>query len=62
MKQYQKRVILEKEELDKKITKLEAFLENPPETVSVKEKTDMNTQLKLMQGYSDVLTRRISRF
>lgn len=62
MKQYQKRVILEKEELDKKITKLETFLENPPDTLVVKEKIRMNTQLKLMQAYSDILAQRIAVF
>ena len=62
MKQYQKRVVLEKEELDKKITKLAVFLKDPPGTVVVKELQRMKRQLALMKGYSDVLHERISAF
>ena len=62
MKQYQKRVVLEKEELDKKITKLADFLKSPPSTVVVKELQRMKRQLALMKAYSDVLHERISAF
>lgn len=62
MKDYQRRAILEKEELDKKIAKLEKFLEDPPGTVVTKEVSRMGRQLALMKGYSDVLAERISDF
>lgn len=62
MKQYQKRVILEEEELDKKIVKLEKFTEDPPGTMTAKQLSQLKRQLALMKGYRDVLTERISEF
>lgn len=62
MKQYQKRVILEKKELDKKINKLEKFIDDPPGTVTTKEFSRLKRQLGLMKGYSDVLAERINDF
>lgn len=62
MKDYQRRIVQEKVDLDKKIKKLEKFLESPPISLAVVDVRLMNTQLQLMRAYSDVLTQREARF
>jgi CHASE3 domain sensor protein len=62
MKQYQERVVREKDELDKKIKKLQTFLQDPPENLAVYDKKLLRKQLIFMNQYSEVLTERIDRF
>lgn len=65
---YQNRVIDEKKELDAKISSLKEFISgdgiNPSlfEHLSFRDKNDLHRQLFFMEGYSDVLALRISKF
>ena len=59
MLDWQKRVVVEKEELDKKIAKLESF---DLTTVSVGESVLLREQLVVMQDYSSILKNRIAGF
>ena len=63
MQPHQQRVVDEKTELDEKLSKLNAFWNNPifaglPEA----ERDRLHRQAVLMQQYSDVLAERIAVF
>ena len=58
---HQQRVVEEAEQLDDKITKLEAFLKSDKvSVVDGQEVTLLGTQLQAMKNYSDLLHARIS--
>lgn len=59
---HQQRVLDEKAALDEKITKLSAFLDNPPVLVPAAETKRLEVQLGFMRGYSTVLAERIAAF
>ena len=61
MKEYQKRVIEEMKELDKKIIKLVDFLYSDHE-IDPDEKTRLRSQLSAMKDYLNVLIERIDNF
>jgi hypothetical protein len=61
---HEQRMIEEKEQLNEKIEKLQAFLENKAPLIGM-EPYDLNLlrhQLRTMFSYSEVLGMRISRF
>ena len=63
MKDYQKRVKKEKTELDKKIGKLNDFLDNESfKKLDIDEQERLRTQRTLMKSYSEVLADRIEAF
>lgn len=64
MKDYQTRVLQEKEELDLKIKNLQSFMETSEDFKSLPEfeKRDLGEQLNVMRHYSLVLQSRINRF
>ncbi len=63
MKEYQQRVIEEKEQLDYKIQKLdEFFLTAIYQALPFEEQDRMRRQIFLMRGYSSVLGERIAAF
>jgi len=63
MEDYQKRVIEEKQELDRKIGKLTSFLDSiPGKSLNGDESERMKRQLTLMGNYSDVLGERMESF
>ncbi|PKG39713.1 crAss001_48 related protein [Psychromonas sp. Urea-02u-13] len=64
MKNYQKRVVEEKKELDKKISDLKGFLlsDDLRERVLLSEISRLTKQFNLMMGYSEILELRIERF
>lgn len=58
---YYKRLLVEKQDLDGKIQKLESFLNSErSESVSRKELFQMRWQLNFMNGYSGALNARIN--
>jgi len=63
---YQRRVIVEFDELNKKIIKLTAYLFSPepvlPDLESEREKSILHDQLEVMKQYSQILSIRIARF
>lgn len=61
MRQYQKRVVTEKKDLDQKIKSLEKFLANPPK-IGKQDIWLLGQQLEHMRHYSGVLGERIRRF
>lgn len=63
MRKYQNRVVEEKEQLDKNLEELVAFI-NSPEFCSVDpvEQRSLRVQRRLMQQYSDILGKRIAAF
>lgn len=63
MRQFQKRVIIEKRDLDAKITKLVIFMEGERfEPLPKSDQADMVDQLSAMEVYSKVLETRIRKF
>jgi hypothetical protein len=63
MKDYQERVIVEKDELDEKVKKLDAFLtDHGSSVVPVEERKLLVKQLAFMAAYSGVLADRIATF
>lgn len=65
MKDFQKRVIEEKEELDSKIKKLQNFIEEDGDiwnSLNLYEQSDLVDQLEYMKGYTEILQQRINRF
>lgn len=60
---YQERVVIEKQELDDKIDKLEAFLRSENyQGVDLLNQQLMMQQLGIMLAYSSILSRRIETF
>ena len=60
---YQKRVIEEKEQLDRKLKNLMAFIRGPVfPTIKPTEQERLKRQSYLMDQYSGVLAERISEF
>ena len=63
MTEFQKRVIIEKEELDLKLAKLKLFLENDIfKNLDSEEQERLMRQSFIMVAYSDILGERISNF
>ena len=63
MEVYQARVMAEKEDLDAKIDRLQAFIETPKfKDLSTAEQRRMRRQIAIMGLYSDVLDERILAF
>jgi hypothetical protein len=63
MKDYQKRVVVEKKELDVKREKLTAFLQTDVYTkLDVQEQRRLSLQSNAMNTYSQVLKERIDNF
>lgn len=62
MEAYQKRVIEEKQELDKRLKKLTKFLENPRFVVTSEEINRLERQRQIMLSYSQILGERILAF
>ena len=63
MEEYQKRVVAEKEELDKKISKLTAFISSKRiTTVRITEQQRLREQREIMEKYSSILAERIMCF
>ena len=63
MELYQERVIKEKEELDEKVSKLQAFVGSERfNSVESDEANRMRNQLSVMIDYSTILGDRISNF
>lgn len=62
--EWQKRVIAEKEELSKKVTSLGKFVLESEEfdKLTYSEKSILMDQLKVMEEYEDILSRRIVNF
>jgi hypothetical protein len=63
MQPHQERVVVEKQELDEKITKLTAFIGGTifaglPDA----ERSRLSIQLQHMNGYSEILSQRIAAF
>jgi hypothetical protein len=60
---YQERVVAEKEELDKKLSKLIEFLVGDlATTLNPDERTRLERQHDVMQKYSEILDERIKAF
>jgi hypothetical protein len=60
---HQERVVVEKRELDDKLTKLRAFFKAATfTTLPEEEQLRLERQSRLMQEYSDVLGERIAAF
>lgn len=63
MEAYQERVVLEKKELDEKISKLEPFMVSQLfEKLSTNDQYLLNKQHLAMKEYSTILSLRIQRF
>jgi len=64
MLNYQKRVIEEKSELNKKIKDLDNFINVSDifKTIDKYEQIRIVTQLRIMEAYSEILTNRIDNF
>lgn len=64
MKEYQQRVITEKQELDAKIEALGTFINTSPifGTLPSAEKERLEAQWEVMQEYSAILGERIENF
>ena len=64
MKDYQVRVIKEKEELDIKIKALQKFIESKDfvDIGKLNEQISLREQLKVMNQYSEILKTRINRY
>ena len=63
MAPHQQRVVDEKNELDEKLTKLEAFFSNPLwATLPSDEQARLSRQSEVMREYSDILGERIAAF
>jgi hypothetical protein len=63
MKSYQQQVKDEKAELDERLFRLKAFLdEDPPDTVDDAERRRMMEQARVMADYSAILKARIAAF
>jgi hypothetical protein len=63
MEPWQERVITEKQELDEKMAKLDAFRRSDEFIRLLREDQELlNDQHTVMEQYSDVLGRRIARF
>lgn len=63
MKDFQNRVIKEKEELDIKIRSLISFVNSGVfKGIVFEEQQLLKMQLTIMQDYSDILTKRIAAF
>ena len=64
MEDFQQRVVTEKEELDAKIVKLEAFVNNEEKYGALDEDAQnlLEEQLDVMQQYSNILDERIKAF
>jgi len=62
MEEYQKLVIIEADELDYKITKLEDFLRLPPININIPELNRLQRQADAMRLYSYILHNRIKHF
>ena len=63
MQPHEQRAVDEKNDLDKKIEKLRAFVGNDIYSrLDKDEQVDLRLQLSQMQLYSDTLKRRINRF
>jgi len=62
MKDYQKRVVIERFELSAKIEKLIKFLDNRADTLKADECIRLEHQLNFMVGYLAVLDSRIQHF
>ena len=63
MEQYQQRVVKEKEELDEKVSKLQAFIGSERfNSVEADEANRMRNQLPVMMDYSNILGERITNF
>lgn len=62
--QYQKRVITEKQELDKKRESLRSFIMSPKKfgELDAEDQSLLVSQQQLMTQYADVLQRRINKF
>lgn len=60
--QWQQRAIREADELDEKVAKLIAFLDEEPCRVSGEDKSLLAAQLMAMNGYIVILRMRICRF
>jgi hypothetical protein len=63
MEEYQKRVVIEKHGLDDKIERLAAFMGSEAfMKLNDIDKMLLERQLYFMNGYMDILNRRIERF
>lgn len=62
MKDWQNRVVIEADELDDKIKKLEAFLRLPPLDINIPELHRLQRQADAMRLYSYILHNRIKHF
>lgn len=64
MEEFQKRVVEEKEELDKKAMKLSEFIGHSPifDTLDPAEQERLKEQNDIMWQYSEILGRRIAAF
>ncbi len=63
MKPHQERVVIEKQELDEKIGKLQQFQNTPFfQTLNGLEIDRLNRQLVVMEQYSEILGERIAQF
>ncbi len=63
MKDYQKRVVVEKGELDKKLFSLCGFIVSKEfQAIDTAEQARLRLQKMMMELYSEVLTERITNF
>lgn len=63
LKPWQERLVLEKQELDAKLAKLEAFLGTPNfEALHPTDRSLLRTQFQVMKTYSVILEHRVARF
>ena len=64
MKDHQRRVVEELEDLDGKLARLDGFLADTPSGIALDpaERADMQQQADTMSTYRRILARRIARF
>lgn len=64
MKEYQKRIVDEFDQLTERLVKLDGFLADTPSGIVLKpeERADMQIQSDVMKWYQRILNRRIGRF
>ena len=63
MQPHQERVLLEKVELDQKLTKLTTFIQGGTyQLLPAEEQVRLNKQARIMKDYSTVLAERIAAF
>lgn len=66
LEDYQKRVVVERDELQLKVLALQKFVETNPqmedELFPRPERRDLNQQLSIMREYLEILNQRINRF